>query len=112
MRICKPISRVIQTKSLKMAGHVFRDKLSPAHLTVIWDPVHDKMSHGKLANTLVDTIWNMHGIQEIKVLLLIPSSASKLILTREITLEEYEAVITSKCLRTMTDNVEYEITGI
>ena len=36
------ISKVLQTKRLKLAGLVFRDKTSHAHLTVICDPPHDK----------------------------------------------------------------------
>ena len=42
-----PISQVIQTRRLKLAGHVFRDKTSPAHQLVTWDPAHGKMSRGK-----------------------------------------------------------------
>ena len=57
-----PISQVIQTKRLQLAGHVFRDKTSPAHLTVTWDPPHGKMSRGKPANTFVDTLLRDTGL--------------------------------------------------
>ena len=57
-----PISQVIQTRRMKLAGHVFRDKTSPAHLTVTWDPPHGKMSRGKPANTFIDTLLRDTGL--------------------------------------------------
>ena len=57
-----PISQVIQTRRLKLAGHVFRDKTSPAHLTVTWDPPHGKMNRGKPANTFIDTLLRDTGL--------------------------------------------------
>ena len=57
-----PISQVIQTRRLKLAGHVFRDKTSPAHQLVTWDPMHGKMSRGKPSNTFIDTLLRETGL--------------------------------------------------
>jgi hypothetical protein len=38
------ISDTIKSRRLKLAGHTFRDKSSPAHLTVTWDPHHGQLS--------------------------------------------------------------------
>ena len=48
--------QVIQTRRLKLAGHVFRDKKSPAHQLVTLDPVHGNISRGKPSNTFIDTL--------------------------------------------------------
>ena len=51
-----PIFQVIQTRQLKLARHVFRDKTSPAHQLVTWDLAHGKMSRGKPSNTFINTL--------------------------------------------------------
>ena len=51
-----PISQVIQTRRSKLAGHVFRDRTSPAHQLVTWYPEHGKMSRGKPSNTFINTL--------------------------------------------------------
>lgn len=33
-----PVSDIIKAKRHRLAGQIFRDKTSPAHLTVTWDP--------------------------------------------------------------------------
>ena len=57
-----PIFQVIKIRRLKLAGHVFKDKSSSAHLTVAWDPPHEKMSCGKPANTFIDTLLRDIGL--------------------------------------------------
>lgn len=49
------ISNTIRSRRLKLAGHVFRDKSSPAHLTVTWMPSHGYANRG-LKTTFVDTL--------------------------------------------------------
>ena len=57
------ISQVIQATRVKLAGHVFRDKKSPAHQLVTWDPVHGKISRGKPSNTFIDTLLRDTGLR-------------------------------------------------
>ena len=56
------ISQVIQTRHLKLASQVFRDKTCPVHLCQLGYPPHGKMSHGKLANTFVDRLLRNTGL--------------------------------------------------
>ena len=53
--LCK-ITNTIKSRRLKLAGHVFRDKTSPAHLTVTWMPSHGYANRGKPKTTFVDTL--------------------------------------------------------
>ena len=46
----------MRTRDTKLAGHVFKDKTSSDHLTVTWKPPLGKVSHGKQANTFIDTL--------------------------------------------------------
>jgi len=50
------ITETIRIRRLKLAGHVFRDKTSPAHLTVTLDPKYGQLSRGRPAKTFVDTL--------------------------------------------------------
>ena len=50
------ISNTIKSRRLKLAGHVFRDKSSPAHLTVTWMPPHGYANRGKPKTTFVDAL--------------------------------------------------------
>ena len=50
------ITNTIKSRRLKLAGHVFRDKTSPAHLTVTWMPSHGYANRGKPKTTFVDTL--------------------------------------------------------
>lgn len=50
------VSETIRLRRLKLAGHVFRDKSSPAHLTVTWLPSHGYASRGKPQTSFVDTL--------------------------------------------------------
>ena len=50
------ISNTIRSRRLKLAGHVFRDKSSPAHMTVTWMPSHGYANRGKPKTTFVDTL--------------------------------------------------------
>ena len=52
----RPISETIRTRRLKLAGHTFRDKTSPAHHTVTWVPHHGSRSRGRPTTTFVDTL--------------------------------------------------------
>ena len=51
-----PVSETIRFRRLKLAGHTFRDKSSPAHYTVTWDPQHGNMRRGRPSTTFVDTL--------------------------------------------------------
>ena len=46
------ISKVIQINRLKLAGHVFKYKTSPAHLIVTWDPPRGKKERKKERKSL------------------------------------------------------------
>ena len=52
------VSETIRQRRLKLAGHVFRDKSSPAHLTVTWLPSHGYANRGKPPTSFVDTLIN------------------------------------------------------
>ena len=51
-----PVSETIRIRRMKLAGHTFRDKSSPAHYTVTWDPQHGHMSRGHPTTTFVDAL--------------------------------------------------------
>ena len=50
------ISNIIRLRKLKLAGHCFRDKSSPAHLLVTWDPQHGSANRGRPHFTFVDSL--------------------------------------------------------
>ena len=56
------ISDTMKSRRLKLAGHTFRDKTSPAHLTVTWDPQHGSMSRGRPSTTFVDSLLRDTGL--------------------------------------------------
>ena len=63
-----PVSDIIKARRLRLAGHTFRDKTSPAHLTVTWDPSHGTLSRGRPAHTLIDTLLRDTGLENIREL--------------------------------------------
>ena len=63
-----PVSDIIKARRLRLAGHTFRDKTSPAHLTVTWDPSHGTLSRGRPAHTLIDTLLRDTGLDNIREL--------------------------------------------
>ena len=56
------VSDTIRSRRLKLAGHTYRDKTSPAHLTVTWDPQHGSMSRGRPSTTFVDSLLRDTGL--------------------------------------------------
>ena len=56
------ITNTIRIRRLKLAGHVFRDKSSPAHHTVTWDPRHGQISRGRPTNTFIATLLRDTGL--------------------------------------------------
>ena len=62
------VSDVIKERRLRLAGHTFRDKEAPAHLTVTWDPKHGKMGRGRPAATMIDTLLRDTGLANVKEL--------------------------------------------
>ena len=61
----KKVSETIRKRRLQLAGHVFRDKTSPAHLTVTWDPQHGRATRGRPRTTYVDTLLKDTGMENI-----------------------------------------------
>ena len=51
-----PISMVMSERRLRLAGHIHRDKSSPAHMTVLWQPTHGLTARGRPTTTLVETL--------------------------------------------------------
>ena len=41
---------------MKLAGHVLRDKSSPAHMTITWQPTHGTANRCRPKATFVDTL--------------------------------------------------------
>ena len=62
------ISTVIKHRRLKLAGHTFRDRSSPAHMLVTWQPMHGVKRRGRPANNFLDTILNDTGFENAKEL--------------------------------------------
>ena len=54
------ISNTIKRRRLKLAGHCFRDKSSPAHKLVTWIPQHGVSNPGRPQLTFVDTLDEGH----------------------------------------------------
>ena len=52
----RPITETIRERRLRLAGHVHRDKSSPAHMTVLWQPKHGTVARGRSVTTLADTL--------------------------------------------------------
>jgi len=50
------VSETIRSRRMKLAGHVFRDKSSPAHHTVTWLPTHGYAARGRPQISFVDTL--------------------------------------------------------
>ena len=52
----RKVSDTIRERRLKLAGHVYRDKSSPAHQTITWQPSHGVSVRGRPRSTFVDTL--------------------------------------------------------
>ena len=52
----KPVTQLIRDRRMGLAGHVYRDRTSPAHKTILWQPKHGSRSSGRPMTTLVDTL--------------------------------------------------------
>ena len=66
------VSETIRSRRLKLAGHVFRDKSSPAHQTVTWLPTHGYATRGRPQTSFVDTILrdtNSSTVPELETLM-------------------------------------------
>ena len=66
------ISTTIRSRRLKLAGHVFRDKSSPAHLTVTWTPTHSFANRGRPQTLFVETLLadtSTSTVQELETLM-------------------------------------------
>ena len=50
---------------LELAGHTHRDKTSPAHFTVTWQPAHGESSRGRPPTSFVDTLLRDTGLDDI-----------------------------------------------
>ena len=62
-------SDTIIIRRLKLAGHVFRDKSSPAHLTVTWMPAHGYAQRGRPKTSFIDNLLrdtNICTVEELK----------------------------------------------
>ena len=62
------VSNTIRSRRLQLAGHVFRDVSSPAHLTVTWKPTHGNIKSGRPTTTYVDTLLRDTGTDNVKEL--------------------------------------------
>ena len=52
----KPITESIRERRLKLAGHVYRDTSSPAHMAITWQPTHGRTNRGRPAATILDSL--------------------------------------------------------
>ena len=59
------ISSTVRSRRLEVAGHTHRDKTSPAHLTVTWEPAHGESSRGRPPTSFVDTLPRDTGLDVI-----------------------------------------------
>ena len=64
----KKVTETIRSRRLQLAGHVFRDKSSPAHRTVTWKPTHGTTSRGRQTTTFVDTVLRDTGFENVSEL--------------------------------------------
>ena len=65
----KKVSETIRKRRLQLAGHVYCDKTTPAHLTVTWDPRHGRAARGRPQTTYIDTLLKdtrMENIDELE----------------------------------------------
>ena len=59
------ISSTIRSWRLELAGHTHRDKTSPTHFTVTWEPAHGESSRGTPPTSFVDTLLRDTGLDDI-----------------------------------------------
>ena len=59
------ISSTIRSRRLELTGHTHRDKTSPAHFTVTWEPAHGESSRGRPPTSFVDTLLRGTGLNDI-----------------------------------------------
>ena len=50
------ITTIVRERRLKLAGHVYRDQSSPAHMLVLWDPQHGTTNGGRPQTTFLDSL--------------------------------------------------------
>ena len=60
------VTETIKKRRLQLAGHVYRDKTSPAHMTVTWNPKHGKVKRGRQTTTYVDTLLRDTGLENVQ----------------------------------------------
>ena len=87
----KPISSIIRARRLRLAGHVFRDKSSPAHSLVTWQPPHGSPSPGRPQSTFVDTLLRDSGsnnVNELEEMMGSKSEWSRLVFRSQATCEQ------------------------
>ena len=54
---------------MRLAGHVYRDKSSPAHKSILWQPTHGSIDPGRPAGTLINTVLrdtNLTSVADLK----------------------------------------------
>ena len=57
------IFNVIKKRKLKVSGHTFGGKSSPAHSLITWDPQHGVSTRGHPNTTFVDTLLRDTGME-------------------------------------------------
>jgi hypothetical protein len=60
------VTETIQKRRLQLAGHVYRDKTSPAHMTVTWNPKHGQVNRGRQRTTYVGTQLRDTGLENVQ----------------------------------------------
>ena len=64
----RKLSDTIRIRRLKLAGHVFRDQSSPAHLTITWMPAHGYAQRGRPPSSFIGTILRDTNISTVEEL--------------------------------------------
>ena len=57
------ISHTMRTRRMKLAGHVFRDKSSPAHALITWVPTHGVTSRGRPATSYPEALMTDANVE-------------------------------------------------
>ena len=60
------ISNTIRQRRLQLAGHMFRDRSSPAHLTVTWEALHGTTNRRRTQTKFVDTLLRDTSLHNVK----------------------------------------------
>ena len=91
-----PISSVIRARRLRLAGHVFRDKSSPAHQLVTWQPPHGSPGPGRPPTTMISTLLrdsNVKTVRELEEIMGQKSHWRRLVSRSEATCDEVRSKI-------------------